>query len=109
MVISGGTNVDPAEIDDVLLTHPAVSDGAAVGVPAAAWGEGVKAIVVLRPGADAKADEILEFCRGRLAGYKRPGSVDFVHELPRNPSGKVLKRELREPWWKGHTRRVAGS
>jgi acyl-CoA synthetase (AMP-forming)/AMP-acid ligase II len=109
MIVSGGENVYPREVEDVLFEHPSVADAAVIGVPHAQWGEGVKAIVVLRPGARASADEILEFCRGRLAGYKRPGSVDFVDALPRNPSGKVLKRELREPWWKGRTRRVAGS
>jgi fatty-acyl-CoA synthase len=109
MIVSGGENVYPREVEDVLFEHPAVADAAVIGVPHEQWGEGVKAIVVLRPGADAGAEDILGFCRGRLAGYKRPGSVDFVDELPRNPSGKVLKRELREPWWKGHARRVAGS
>jgi acyl-CoA synthetase (AMP-forming)/AMP-acid ligase II len=109
MIVSGGENVYPREVEDALFEHTAVADAAVIGVPHEQWGESVKAIVVLRPGASASADEIMEFCRGRLAGYKRPGSVDFVDELPRNPSGKVLKRELREPYWKGRTRRVAGS
>ncbi len=107
--MSGGENVYPREVEDVLFEHPAVADAAVIGVPHEQWGECVKAVVVLRPDAQATADEIMEFCRGRLAGYKRPGSVDFLPELPRNPSGKVLKRELREPYWKGHGRRVAGS
>ncbi len=109
MIVSGGENVYPREVEDALFEHPAVADAAVIGVPHEQWGESVKAVVVLRPDAQATADEIMEFCRGRLAGYKRPGSVDFLPELPRNPSGKVLKRELREPYWKGHGRRVAGS
>ena len=78
-----------------------------IGVPDAKWGETVKAIVVLKPGKSATADELIAFGKGRLAGYKQPRSVDFIDSLPRNPSGKVLKRELREPYWAGHTRRVS--
>jgi fatty-acyl-CoA synthase len=76
-------------------------------VPDPKWGEAVKAVVVLRPGQAVAADELVQFCDGRLAGYKRPRSVDFVEALPRNPSGKVLKRELREKYWAGHSRRVS--
>jgi acyl-CoA synthetase (AMP-forming)/AMP-acid ligase II len=109
MIVSGGENVYPREVEAVLFQHPALADAAVIGVPDERWGEAVKAVVVLRPGRSASAEEIIEFCKGRLAGYKRPRSVDFVDALPRNPSGKVLKRELREPYWKGHRRRVAGS
>jgi acyl-CoA synthetase (AMP-forming)/AMP-acid ligase II len=107
MIVSGGENVYPREVEDVLFQHPDIADVAVIGVPSAQWGEEVKGIVVLRPGASATADEIMAFCRGRLGGYKRPRSVDFADALPRNPSGKVLKRELREPYWKGHARRVS--
>ena len=106
MIVSGGENVYPREIEDVLFRHEAIADAAAIGVPDEQWGEVVKAIVVLREGAPIGPDEIIEFCRGQLAGYKRPRSVEIVSALPRNPTGKVLKRELREPYWKGRQRRV---
>jgi acyl-CoA synthetase (AMP-forming)/AMP-acid ligase II len=106
MIVSGAENVYPREIEDVLFTHPAVADAAVIGVPDVQFGEAVKAVVVLRAGASATEAELIDHCRASLASYKRPRSVDFVAELPRNPSGKVLKRELREPFWQGHTRRV---
>jgi fatty-acyl-CoA synthase len=108
MIVSGGENVYPRAVEDVLFQHPAIADVAVIGVPDEQWGETVKAIVVLKEGAKATADEIIEFSRGKLGGFQRPRSVDFIDVLPRNPSGKVLKRELREPYWAGHTRRVAG-
>jgi len=106
MIVSGGENVYPREIEEVLFQHPSIADAAAIGVPDAQWGEVVKAVVVLREGASVSETEIVDFCRGRLAGYKRPRSVDFAKALPRNPTGKVLKRQLREPYWKGHERRI---
>jgi acyl-CoA synthetase (AMP-forming)/AMP-acid ligase II len=107
MIISGGENIYPAEVENVLMQHPAVADGAIIGVPDERWGEAVKACVVLRPGAAASGQEIIDFIRSRLAHYKCPKSIDFVDTLPRNPSGKLLKRVLREPYWAGRDRQVA--
>jgi len=106
MVISGGVNIYPAEIEAVLHAHPAVMDAAVIGVPDEQWGESVKAVVQLRPGMDATAAELIAFCDQRLAGYKKPRSIDFVDELPRDAAGKLLKRKVREPYWAGMTRRV---
>jgi acyl-CoA synthetase (AMP-forming)/AMP-acid ligase II len=106
MIISGGENIYPAEIERVLAEHPALLDVAVIGVPDERWGEVPKAVVVLRPGATLEPDELLAWCRERLAGYKVPKTVDIVAELPRNPTGKVLKRELRKPYWAGRDRQV---
>jgi long-chain acyl-CoA synthetase len=96
MVVSGGENVYPIEVEEALAHHPDVADVAVIGVPDDRWGETVKALVIRAPGAAVTAEELIAFARGRLAGYKLPRSVEFVDELPRTPSGKVLKRELRE-------------
>jgi fatty-acyl-CoA synthase len=96
MVISGGVNIYPREIEDHLHTHPAILEVAVVGVPDAEWGESLKAFVVLREGQSITETEVAEFCRQALADYKRPRKVVFLDELPRNPTGKVLKRELRD-------------
>ncbi|ONH35109.1 MULTISPECIES: long-chain-fatty-acid--CoA ligase [Protofrankia] len=99
MIITGGENVYPAEVESVLADHPAVADVAVIAVPSQRWGETVKAVVVLRPGATATEEEVIAFTRTRLARYKCPTSMDVVTELPRNASGKVLKKDLREPYW----------
>lgn len=106
MIISGGENVYPAEVESVLADHPDVADVAVIGVPDDRWGETVKAVVVPRPGSAPVGEAIIAFARARLAHYKCPTSVDVVGALPRNPSGKLLKRELREPYWKGYERRI---
>ena len=99
LIISGGVNIYPAEVDAVLLEHPAVGDAATIGIPNAEWGEEVKAVVELQPGlepSDALADELLAFCRDRLAHFKCPRTVDFIDELPRQDNGKIYKRRLRD-------------
>jgi len=106
MIISGGENIYPAEIERVLAEHPALADVAVIGVPDERWGEVPKAVVVLRPDASVEPNELIGWCRERLAGYKVPKTVDVVAELPRNPTGKVLKRELRKPYWEGRDRQV---
>lgn len=109
MVVSGGENIYPRAVEDVLFQHPAVAEVAVIGVPDEQWGETIKAVVVLRPGMTATEEDMMDFCRGKLGGFERPRSVDFVAALPRTPSGKVLKRVLREPYWTGQSRRVAGA
>jgi acyl-CoA synthetase (AMP-forming)/AMP-acid ligase II len=106
MIISGGENIYPAEIERVLLQHPKIFEVTVVGVPDEKWGESPRACVVLHPGENAAVDEIIGFCDGRLARYKRPRSVDFLEALPRNAMGKVLRRELRDRYWHGHEVRV---
>jgi acyl-CoA synthetase (AMP-forming)/AMP-acid ligase II len=106
MILSGGENVYPAEVENALSEHPAIADVAVIGVPDERWGETVKAIVVRRPGENPSPAEIIEYARERLARYKCPTSVDFMAVLPRNPSGKLLKRQLREPYWQGYERRI---
>jgi len=106
MVVSGGENVYPAEVENVLGAHPGVADAAVIGVPDERWGETVKAVVVRVPRDETSPEEIIAFCRQRLAHYKCPTSIDFVDVLPRNPSGKILKRELRAPYWRGRERNI---
>jgi long-chain acyl-CoA synthetase len=107
VIISGGENIYPMEIENVLSGHPAVGEVAVIGVPSERWGETVKAIVALRKDATATEQELIAYAAGQLAGYKKPTSIDFVAALPRNPTGKILKVSLREPYWRGHTRRIA--
>jgi acyl-CoA synthetase (AMP-forming)/AMP-acid ligase II len=107
MIISGGENVYPAEVESALSDHPAIAEVAVIGVPDAKWGEAIKAVVVLRPGADLTESDLIAWSRTRIAGFKTPKSVDFATTLPRNASGKLLKRELRAPYWEGQTRQVA--
>ena len=106
MIVSGGENVYPAEVENALMDHPGVADVAVIGVPSEKWGETVKAVVVRAAGSHVPGQELIEFARTRIAAYKCPTSVDFAEALPRNPSGKLLKRELREPYWRGIERRI---
>ena len=107
MIVSGGENIYPAEVENALYDHPSIAEVAVIGVPHERWGESPKAVVVLRPGTSATAGELIGFARTRLARYKCPTSVDFVDALPRNASGKVLKKELRVPHWSGHDRGIS--
>ena len=109
MIISGGVNIYPAEIEAALLSHPKVRDAAVFGIPDEDWGEHVKAVIELAADAvpsPALVEDILAFCRGRLAGFKIPRSVDFTPELPRDPNGKLYKRKLRDPYWEGRDRAI---
>jgi long-chain acyl-CoA synthetase len=106
MIISGGENVYPAEVESAVYGHPAVAEVAVIGVPDDKWGEAVKAVVVPKPGMTIDPEEIIAFARGRIAAFKAPKSVDVIAALPRNASGKILRRELRAPYWAGKTRHV---
>jgi acyl-CoA synthetase (AMP-forming)/AMP-acid ligase II len=106
MVISGGNNIYPREIEEVLLKHPAVYEVAVIGVPDPFWGESVKAVVALRPGSIVTDEELIAFCQESLASYKKPRTVEFIPQLPKNAYGKILKRELREQYWQGQQHRI---
>jgi long-chain acyl-CoA synthetase len=106
MIVSGGENIYPAEVENVLLSRSDIVDAAVIGVPDPKWGETVKAIVVLAPEVELDEDGVREHCRQHLAHYKCPTSVETTDELPRNPSGKILKRELRAPYWAGRVRAI---
>ncbi len=104
MIITGGENVYGPEVESVLIEHPGIADAAVIGVPDDFWGESVKAIVV--PDGEVDADDVIAFCRRHLAGYKCPRTVDFLETLPRNASGKILKAELRAPYWRDRARGI---
>jgi acyl-CoA synthetase (AMP-forming)/AMP-acid ligase II len=96
MIVSGGENIYPRKIEEVLYHHPKIQEAAVIGVPDQVWGESVKVMVVLKKGKTMKEEEVIDYCKNHLASYKKPRSVEFVEVLPRNPSGKVLKTVLRE-------------
>jgi len=109
MIISGGVNIYPAEIESVLLTHPKVGDAAVFGIPHPDWGEEIKAVIEPAEGIapdQALADELHAWCQGQLARFKQPRTIDFVAELPRDPNGKLYKRKLRDPYWEGQERAI---
>jgi acyl-CoA synthetase (AMP-forming)/AMP-acid ligase II len=106
MIVTGGENVYPREVEEILYRHPAVQEAAVIGVPDEVWVERVHAVIVLREGEPVTDADIMGFCKERLARYKAPKSVEFVTALPKNPQGKILKRELREKYWTGRERRV---
>jgi long-chain acyl-CoA synthetase len=106
MIVTGGENVYPAEVENALFGHPSIADAAVIGVPDETWGEAVKAIIVAKPGAARDVADIIAWVRLRVAHYKAPKSVDFIDAIPRNATGKILRRQLREPYWKGRARRV---
>ena len=106
MIIRGGENIYPAEIERVLYEHPKVGEAAVIGIPDETWGESVKAIIVLKRGEQAKEEEIIQYCKERLASYKKPTSVDFIEALPRTSGGKVLKTTLRSKFWEGREKKI---
>jgi acyl-CoA synthetase (AMP-forming)/AMP-acid ligase II len=106
VIISGAFNIYPKEVEDVIVTHPAVKEVAVIGIPDEKWGEAVKAFVVPMEGAQITEQEVLDYCKERMASLKKPKSVDVLPELPRNPYGKIMKTALREPYWKGRERMI---
>ena len=106
MIISGGENVYPAEVESAIFGHPAVQEVAVVGIPDATWGEAVKAFVVPKPGMAIDADDVIAWARGRIAAFKCPRSIEVIDALPRNASGKILRKDLRAPYWEGYARMV---
>jgi len=106
MIVTGGENVYPAEVEGAIFGHPQVLDVAVIGVPDERWGEAVKAVVVLKPGVNGESDDIIRWARNRIASFKAPRSVDFVSAIPRNPTGKILRKDIRAPYWRDHQRRV---
>jgi len=107
MIISGGENVYPAEVESAIYGHPAIAEVAVIGVPSARWGEEVKACVVAKPGMEVDAADVIAWTRERIAAFKAPKSVDVIPVMPRNASGKILRRELRAPYWEGQERQVS--
>lgn len=106
MIVTGGENVYPKETEDVLYEHPAVMECAIVSAPDKRWGERVQAVVVLKPGQKATAEELIAHCKERLAGYKCPKAVEFWENLPKTPIGKIMRKEVKKVFWKGHGRTI---
>ncbi|WP_324731210.1 AMP-binding enzyme [Pseudomonas paeninsulae] len=106
MIISGGFNVSPSEVEQVLRGHPAERDCSVIGVPDSPWGEAVKAVVELNAGQSVTAEELITLCKNQLGSVKSPKTVDFVESLQRSPVGKVLKKDLRAQYWQDSTRKI---
>jgi acyl-CoA synthetase (AMP-forming)/AMP-acid ligase II len=106
MVVSGGENIYPVEVENALAHHEAIVDVAVIGIPDEKFGEALLAFVVLKPGSELALEEMVEFCRDRIAGYKIPRQLEIIAEMPRNPSGKILKKELRKPYWESANRNI---
>ena len=109
MIVSGGENIYPAEVENALMSNEEILDAAVVGIPDDKWGESVKGFVVIAAESSLSEDEIISYSRTQIAAYKCPKSIEFIKELPRNPSGKILRRELRDPYWEGIDRKVSGN
>lgn len=107
MIISGGVNIYPAETEELLSSHPKILEVACIGVPDQKWGEALKAVIVLKEGQTATEQEIIGFCEGKIAGYKKPKTVEFTDSLPKSPAGKILKRVIKEAYWKNEAVKVA--
>ena len=107
MIVSGGENIYPAEVENALLSHPQIADAAVIGIPDDKWGEATKAFIVQTEGDPLDEAEVISFVRTQIAGYKCPKTVEHISELPRNPSGKILRKDLRAPYWEGKERNVS--
>ncbi|MEO0908731.1 MAG: AMP-binding protein, partial [Pseudomonadota bacterium] len=107
MIISGGENVYPAEVESAIYGHPAIAEVAVIGIPSDKWGEEVKACCVAKPGMEIEAGDVIAYARERIAAFKSPKSIDIISEMPRNASGKILRRQLRAPYWEGRDRQVS--
>ena len=107
MIVSGGENIYSTEVEAALFANPDIIDAAVIGVPNEKYGEVVKACIVKKEGSDLTEEDVINFCKDRIASYKKPQSIDFIDEVPRNASGKVLKKVLREPYWKDQDRQVS--
>jgi acyl-CoA synthetase (AMP-forming)/AMP-acid ligase II len=106
MILSGGENIYPREVEEVLYAHPAVAEAAVIGVSDSRWGESVKAFVVVAADHKVAEGDLIEHCRRHIASYKKPKSIEFVSALPRLPNKKIDKKQLRAPYWDGRTRQV---
>ena len=106
MIVTGGENVYPREVEEIFYQHPAVAEAAVIGVPDDLWIERVHAEVVLKEGRHATGDEMIEFCKQHLARYKAPKSIEFIKSLPKNPQGKIMKRQIRKKYWAETERKI---